>query len=47
MMSKWGYEVVDQLIWVKLKDNKMYLQHGYYFMNSFEICLVGFKSLAG
>ena len=46
-MNKWGYEVVDQIVWVKLKDNKINLTHGYYFMHSFEICLIGFKSESG
>ena len=44
MMQKWGYEVIDQIVWVKLKDGKIYLSHGYYFMHSFEICLVGMKN---
>lgn len=47
ILNKWGYEVVDQIIWVKLKDKKIYLSHGYYFMHSFEICLVGFKQKPG
>ena len=46
-MNKWGYEVVDQIVWVKLKDNKINLTHGYYFMHSFEICLIGFKTESG
>jgi mRNA (2'-O-methyladenosine-N6-)-methyltransferase len=48
MMNHWGYEVVDQIIWVKLKDSKqIYLSHGYYFMHSYEICLVGYKCPVG
>jgi len=47
MMNKWGYEVVDQLVWVKLKDKKIYLSHGYYFMHSFEMCLIGYKCPPG
>ena len=47
MLNKWGYEVVDQIVWVKLKDSKIKLSHGYYFMHSFEMCLVGFKSPPG
>ncbi|MDP1556713.1 MAG: MT-A70 family methyltransferase [Hyphomonas sp.] len=47
MIQKWGYEVIDQIIWVKLKDGKVSLSHGYYFMHSFEICLVGYKSPPG
>lgn len=47
MMSKWGYEVVDQIIWVKLKNSGIYLSHGYYLMHSFEMCLVGYKCPQG
>jgi N6-adenosine-specific RNA methylase IME4 len=43
-MNKWGYELVDYLVWVKLKDQKVYLTHGYYFMHSYELCLIGYKS---
>ena len=35
-LQKWGYEVVDQIIWVKLRNNKMDLKtHNSFFMNSF------------
>ena len=27
-----------------MKDKNIYLSHGYYFMHSFEICLVGYKN---
>lgn len=27
-----------------MKDRNVYLSHGYYFMHSFEICLVGYKN---
>jgi N6-adenosine-specific RNA methylase IME4 len=30
-------------VWVKLKDEKINLTHGYYFMHSYEVCLVGYK----
>jgi mRNA (2'-O-methyladenosine-N6-)-methyltransferase len=43
ILNAWGYEVVDQIIWVKLKDGKVNMTHGFYFMHSFEICLVGRK----
>ena len=43
-MQNWGYEVVEELIWVKLRNEKIYLTHGYYFMHSYEICLVGYKN---
>ena len=44
ILNFWGYKVVDHIIWVKLKDDKVNMTHGYYFMHSFEICLVGIKS---
>nr|CAI39085.1 Putative N6-adenosine-methyltransferase with ZZ-type zinc-binding domains [Paramecium tetraurelia] len=49
MASKWGYEIVDQIMWVKLnpQGNNVYLSTGYYFMHSFEICLVGYKCPPG
>jgi len=47
MMAKWGYELIDLIVWVKLKDSKVYLSHGYYFMHSYEICLVGYKCPPG
>ena len=47
MMSNWGYEVVDQIIWVKLQDKKVHLSQGYYFMHSFEMCLLGYKCPPG
>ena len=43
-MEGWGYELVEEVIWVKLKDEKINLTHGYYFMHSFEVCLIGYKS---
>ena len=39
--------MVDQIIWVKLKEGKVNMTHGYYFMHSFEICLVGYKCPIG
>lgn len=42
-MEKWGYELVEEVVWVKLKDEKINLTHGYYFMHSYEVCLVGYK----
>lgn len=26
MMNKWGYEVIDQIVWVKLKDSKVIIK---------------------
>ena len=47
MLNKWGYDLVDLIIWVKTKRGKVYLSHGYYLMHSYEICLVGYKCPAG
>ncbi|EAR99108.2 MT-A70 family protein (macronuclear) [Tetrahymena thermophila SB210] len=44
MMQKWGYNLVDKIVWVKMKDKNVYLSHGYYFMHSFELCLIGYKN---
>jgi len=38
ILNKWGYELIDILVWVKLREGKVYLSHGYYFMHSYEIC---------
>lgn len=46
-LNKWGYEVVEQIIWVKQKNNNLYTSQGYYFLHSFEICLVGYKCPSG
>jgi mRNA (2'-O-methyladenosine-N6-)-methyltransferase len=44
IMQTWGYELVDEITWVKLREGKIYLTQGYYFMHSYEVCLVGYKS---
>jgi N6-adenosine-specific RNA methylase IME4 len=41
ILNRWGYEVRDQLTWVKLKEGEISLTHGFYFMHSYEVCLVG------
>lgn len=46
-LNKWGYDVVDQLIWVKKKGDSLYFSQGYYFLHSYEICLVGYKCPSG
>jgi N6-adenosine-specific RNA methylase IME4 len=43
ILGKWGYQLVDIIVWVKVKDKKIWLSHGYYFMHSYELCLVGYK----
>lgn len=47
IMEGWGYELVEEVVWVKLKDEKISLTHGYYFMHSYELCLVGYKRSRG
>jgi len=47
MLERWGYSVIDKIIWVKLKGQSIFLTHGYYFMHSYEICLVGYKCPPG
>lgn len=42
-LNKWGYEVVDQLTWIKTKNKKIHISHGFYFLHSSEVCLVGYK----
>ena len=43
-MEQWGYELVEEVVWVKLKDQKINMTHGYYFMHSYEVCLIGYKN---
>jgi len=44
IMQKWGYTVIDKIIWIKMKSSdRISLTHGYYFMHSFEMCVVGYK----
>lgn len=35
------------IVWVKLREGKIYLSHGYYLMHSYEICLIGYKCPMG
>lgn len=46
-LNKWGYDVVDQIVWVKKKGDSIYFSQGYYFLHSYEICLVGYKCPPG
>lgn len=43
ILNKWGYQMIDMIVWVKIKDGKVWYSHGYYLMHSYEICLVGYK----
>jgi N6-adenosine-specific RNA methylase IME4 len=42
-LNKWGYDVVDQITWVKTRNDKLYISQGYYFLHSSETCLIGYK----
>ena len=45
-LNKWGYDIVDQITWIKTKEmNKIITkEEGNFFLHSTEICLVGYKS---
>lgn len=42
-LNKWGYEVCDQITWIKMKGQKIQVTPGVYFLHSSELCLVGYK----
>mmetsp|Transcript_34808 Transcript_34808/g.53459 ORF Transcript_34808/g.53459 Transcript_34808/m.53459 type:complete len:155 (-) Transcript_34808:468-932(-) len=46
-MHKWGYQVVDQITWIKTKNGKVHISHGFYLLHSSEVCLVGYKCPTG
>ena len=46
-LKRWGYEVIDQIIWVKMKDSHVLLSPGNNLMHSYEMCLVGYKCPLG
>jgi mRNA (2'-O-methyladenosine-N6-)-methyltransferase len=44
LFEKWGYQMVDEIVWVKLTVNRrMAKSHGYYLQHAKEVCLVGKK----
>jgi mRNA (2'-O-methyladenosine-N6-)-methyltransferase len=44
LMEKWGYEVVDDITWVKSTVNRRLAKgHGFYLQHAKETCLVGKK----
>ncbi|CAD8177323.1 unnamed protein product [Paramecium pentaurelia] len=44
MMKQWGYQLVDELIWVKKTVNgKIAKGHGFYLQHAKENCLIGYK----
>lgn len=45
-LNKWGYKYIDRIVWIKKNrnnSNTIMVSHGYYFLHSTEICLVGAK----
>lgn len=43
-MKEWGYNLVDELIWVKKTVNgKIAKGHGFYLQHAKENCLIGYK----
>lgn len=44
MIKKWGYQLVDEIIWVKKTVNgKIAKGHGFYLQHAKENCLIGVK----
>lgn len=44
LMKNWGYQLVDEIVWVKKTVNgKIAKGHGFYLQHAKETCLVGFK----
>lgn len=48
MMQQWGYDFVDEIVWVKSTVNRRLAKgHGYYLQHAKETCLVGKKGDLG
>ncbi|BAM79336.1 similar to (N6-adenosine)-methyltransferase [Cyanidioschyzon merolae strain 10D] len=44
MFERWGYRLVDEIVWVKLTVNRRLAKnHGFYLQHAKETCLVGVK----
>lgn len=44
MFERWGYRLVDEIVWVKLTVNRRLAKnHGFYLQHAKETCLVGLK----
>jgi mRNA (2'-O-methyladenosine-N6-)-methyltransferase len=42
LFDKWGYELVDEVVWVKTTVNRRLAKsHGFYLQHAKEVCLVG------
>ena len=44
-LEKWGYKLIDSIVWVKTRGNNISVSHGFYFLHSTETCLVGYKNV--
>ena len=48
LFKKYGYKLVDELVWVKQTVNgKIARGHGYYLQHAKETCLIGYKGDLG
>ena len=48
LFRNWGYDVVDEIVWVKSTVNRRLAKsHGYYLQHAKEVCLVGKKRVSG
>lgn len=44
LFERWGYTVIDEIVWVKMTVNRRLAKsHGYYLQHAKEVCLVGRK----
>ncbi|EIE19881.1 MT-A70-domain-containing protein [Coccomyxa subellipsoidea C-169] len=44
LFERWGYTLVDEIVWVKMTVNRRLAKsHGYYLQHAKEVCLVGKK----
>lgn len=44
LFERWGYELVDEVVWVKMTVNRRLAKsHGFYLQHAKEVCLVGKK----
>lgn len=42
LFDQWGYELVDEIVWVKMTVNRRLAKsHGFYLQHAKEVCLVG------
>eukprot|EP00878_Enallax_costatus_P023425 GHUV01024916.1.p1 GENE.GHUV01024916.1~~GHUV01024916.1.p1 ORF type:complete len:309 (+),score=79.08 GHUV01024916.1:252-1178(+) len=44
LFERWGYTLVDEVVWVKLTVNRrLFKSHGYYLQHAKEVCMVAVK----